>query len=174
MYFPWIAERIKAYNPNMKLIVLLRHPVERAYSHYQMERARGWEWLSFSLAIRIEEMRLRLAKGDRSERSSLRTHSYCDRGFYARQIRNLQTYFPKEQMLILLNQDLEQNHYQTLQRVYSFLNVDRVEPPVSERILSGTYQPISQRDRDYLLRQFAQEVCDLEALLAIDLHLWKT
>lgn len=173
MYLPWIAERIKAYNPNMKLIILLRNPLDRAYSHYQMERARGWEWLPFAIAIRIEALRLYLAKRDSSERSSLRTHSYCDRGFYARQIRNLQRYFPKEQMLILLNEDLQNSHSQTLQRVYQFLGVDsKVDIPVQERVLSGEYQPMSQRDRNYLLRKYEREIDELASLSGLNLHGW--
>jgi hypothetical protein len=179
MYFPWIANRIKAYNPNMKLIILLRHPVERAYSHYQMERARGWEWLPFSLAIRIEALRLRIAKitdkYGKPERSSLRTHSYSDRGFYSRQIQNLLRYFPREQMLVLLNEDLQKHHHQTLKRVYQFLNVDsNVIPPEPERILSGNYQPMSQWDRNYLLHQCDREIDTLAKLLELDLSDWKT
>jgi Sulfotransferase domain len=174
MYFPWIAERIKTYNPSMKLIILLRHPVERAYSHYQMERARGWEWLPFSLAIRLEAWRLHLAKRDRSERSSLRTHSYGDRGFYSRQIHNLQRYFPSEQMLILLNEDLQNNHHETLQRVYEFLEVDRdVNIPAPERVLSGIYQPMSARDRNYLLEKYEPEIAAIATLLNINLEHWR-
>ncbi|WP_019500339.1 sulfotransferase domain-containing protein [Pseudanabaena sp. PCC 6802] len=179
MYFPWIADRIKAYNPNMKLIVLLRHPVERAYSHYQMERARGWEWLPFPLAIRFEALRLRIAKiaekYDKPERSGLRTHSYSDRGFYARQIHHLLRYFPREQMLVLLNEDLQKHHHQTLKRVYQFLNVDsNIIPPEPERVLSGNYQPMSQRDRNYLLRLYDREVDTLAKFLELDLSDWKT
>ncbi|NJL42677.1 MAG: sulfotransferase domain-containing protein [Pseudanabaena sp. SU_2_4] len=174
MYFPWIAERIQAYNPSMKLIILLRHPVERAYSHYQMERARGWEWLPFPVAIRLEALRLHLAKYNSSERSSLRTHSYGDRGFYSRQIQNLQRYFPKEQMLILLNEDLQNNHNQTLQRVYQFLGVNsNVNLPVPERVLSGDYQPMSQRDRNYLLQKYDREIDAIASLLALNLDRWK-
>jgi hypothetical protein len=178
MYFPWIADRIKTYNPNMKLIILLRHPVERAYSHYQMERARGWEWLPFPLAIRLESLRLDIAKitdkYGKPERSSLRTHSYCDRGFYSRQIKNLLRYFPREQMLVLLNEDLQQQHHQTLKRVYQFLNVDSsVIPPEPERVLSGNYQPMSQSDRNYLLQQCDREIDTLAAMLELDLSHWK-
>ncbi len=174
MYFPWIAERIKAYNPAMKLIIVLRHPAERAYSHYQMERARGWEWLPFPLAIRLEALRLRLAKHNASERSSLRAHSYGDRGFYSRQICNLQRYFPAEQMLILLNEDLQNNHHQTLQRVYEFLEVDReVNIPAPERVLNGDYQSMSARDRNYLLRKYEQEITAIATLLNINLDRWR-
>jgi hypothetical protein len=174
MYFPWIAERLKAYNPRMKLIILLRNPIDRAYSHYQMERARGWEWLPFSLAIRIEALRLYLAKHDSSERSSLRTHSYCDRGFYSRQIHNLQRYFPKEQMLILLNEDLQNNHSQTLQRVYQFLGVNsNVDIPVQERVLSGEYQPIPLRYRNYLMQRYDREIDAIASLLSLNLDRWK-
>lgn len=53
MYWNPAIKRIKDYNPDMKLIFILRNPIERAYSHYIMEYKRDAETLSFSEAIRV-------------------------------------------------------------------------------------------------------------------------
>src|SRR5215216_3951934 len=77
MYWEPSAERIKAYNPSMRLIFILRDPIERAYSQYNMQRRRGIELLSFSTAIRLESVRCRQAFCLQRRR-----YSYVDRGFY--------------------------------------------------------------------------------------------
>lgn len=56
IYIYWYPspERIYEYNPKAKLIFLLRTPIERAYSNWNMERLRNSEKLSFEVAIRNE------------------------------------------------------------------------------------------------------------------------
>ena len=123
MYLPFVAERIYHYNPQMKLIFLLRDPVERAISHYNMELGRGLEWLSLPAAIALEPYRLWKDRHNLHEKSSLRCHSYSDRGFYAQQIIRMQQYFPREQMLFLKTGDLWQHHRGILQDIYDFLGL---------------------------------------------------
>ncbi|AFY68823.1 sulfotransferase [Thalassoporum mexicanum PCC 7367] len=171
MYLPWVPQRIYAYNPNMKVILILRNPIDRAYSQYQMEKSRGWEWLPFPIAIRLEYLRLKLGANPEAERSPIRTHSYVDRGFYYRQIQNLLKYFDRQNLLILRNEELQSQHNQTLRRIYEFLEIDStIVPPAPERILVGKYQQAMQpRDRNYLKRKYHQEIDRLSQLLNIDL-----
>jgi hypothetical protein len=176
MYLPWVAPRLHAYNPNMKLILILRNPIDRAYSHYHMELARQWEWLPFPVAIRLEPLRLRLAFNPEAERSPIRTHSYVDRGFYSRQIQNLLKYFDRQNLLILLNEELQSHHAETLKRVYEFLQVDpAIAPPAPEQVLVGKYkqsqQALSNRDRHYLSQKYQPEIDRLGKLLDLDLDL---
>jgi len=136
MYLPFVAERIYHYNPQMKLIFLLRNPVERAISHYNMELSRGQEWLPLGLAVVLEKLRLWLDRHNLQEKSSLRCHSYVDRGFYSQQILRMQQYFPPEQMLFINTKDLWHNHQENLQKIYGFLGlVDRTFIPTQELIL---------------------------------------
>ena len=65
LYFKEIAAEVKRYNPDMKIIVLLRNPVERAVSHYFMEKGRGAERLPFWGALLIEPIRLFLDRAPR-------------------------------------------------------------------------------------------------------------
>ncbi len=158
MYLPFVAERIYRYNPQMKLIFLLRDPVERAISHYQMELGRGLERLPLPLAIALEPYRLRRDRHNLQEKSSLRCHSYVDRGFYARQIINMQQYFPPSQILFIKTTDLRQKHQEVLQNIYSFLGlVDRSLMPEPELVFKQEnypkFHPVSYALTKYYLQQ---------------------
>jgi len=135
MYFPQVAARIKQYNPDMKLIFLLRDPTSRAISHYGMEYARGNEKWPLPMALALEPFRLWRDRGDASDQSSWRLHSYMDRGLYSRQIKNMKRYFPPDQMLFLRSEDLWRDHEGTLRKTYQFLGLgpDAVVAP-QERV----------------------------------------
>jgi len=76
MYWEPAPQRMRRYNPAMKLIMLLRNPVTRAYSHWNMERERQRDRLPFEQAVRTEEDRCRKALPLQH-----RSYSYVDRGF---------------------------------------------------------------------------------------------
>ncbi|MCS6959003.1 MAG: sulfotransferase domain-containing protein [Pseudanabaenaceae cyanobacterium SKYGB_i_bin29] len=173
MYLPHIAPRIAEYNPQMKLIVLLRNPIDRAYSHYQMELQRQWEILPFAVAIALEPLRLSLPQNLDAEKTAKRVCSYCHRGFYTAQLRNLYRYFPREQVLVLLQEDLANDHSSTLEKVYAFLGVEsppQLPPP--DRVLVGNYQPLSPWLRQILKQYFRREIENLQRLLDRDLSHW--
>jgi hypothetical protein len=144
MYFPFVAERIYRYNPDMRLIALLRNPAERAISHYKMEISRDTERLPLIAALAAERFRLSRAQGALGWNDAPRAHSYLDRGFYSRQIQRLLHYFSRDQFLILRSDDLLAHHVETLETVYEFLGVNRPErvplpeiirPPLDPRAL---------------------------------------
>lgn len=178
MYLPFVAERIYHYNPQMKLIFLLRDPVERAISHYQMELGRGLERLPLPLAIALEPYRLRRDRHNLQEKSSLRCHSYVDRGFYARQIINMQQYFPPSQMLFIKTTDLRQKHQEVLQNIYSFLGlVDRSLMPEPELVFKQEnypkFHPVSYALTKYYLQQkFRQANLLLSKTISWDIGEW--
>ncbi|MCX7848245.1 MAG: sulfotransferase domain-containing protein [bacterium] len=168
MFWPAAAPRIHAYNPAMKLILLLRNPIERAYSDYIMERRRGFELLPFRWAIRVEPLRRRWLPS-----LLARHYLYTSRGFYSQQIQHLLHYFPREQMLILKTEELREDHYGTLQRVCAFLGVDPFPAIKQEIVFSNEYAPMSLDDWQLLQRIFAQEIDTLEALLGWDCSSWR-
>ena len=119
MYLEEVPERIHSLLPEAKLIFILRHPVDRAYSHYWHEVKLGFEHLSFEEAVEREEERLKA--GSLFARQH---YSYLDRGRYAAQLERYRKYFSKDQMLILINRDLRENTLATLQKVSEFLGID--------------------------------------------------
>src|SRR5437763_8058688 len=119
MYWETAPYRIWKYNPTMKWILALRNPVERAFSAWNMETKRGKEKLSFAEAIEKEADRCREALPLQH-----RVYSYIDRGFYAHQVRRLFNIFDRENVLVLLSDELRSNHRQSLRSAFEFLGVD--------------------------------------------------
>jgi len=118
IYWPPALERIARYNPAMRFVVLLRDPVERAWSHWRMEFARGAETQPFAWCIREGRARVATAPGGRH-----RVFSYVERGFYAEQLERLLTLFPSSQVLCLRAEDLMARPGEALDRIRAFLDL---------------------------------------------------
>lgn len=134
VYWPGCFARIAAYNPAMRLIFLFRDPVERAWSHWRMEHARGVEQHSFAWCIREGRERVANAR----PLGHHREFSYVERGFYGQQLERAYRSFPREQLLVLASTDLAERPEATLRRVTDFLGVapltDEIAP-VRSRIV---------------------------------------
>ena len=130
LFFPEVAAQLKRYNPDLKLIVLLRDGAERAISNYYMQRARGKEKAPLWLALLAEPWRLRRCANPRDWGSASRVFSYRARGLYSLQLRNLFKHFPRHQVHIVRSRDLLQDHETVLRGVFAFLGVaENVEMP---------------------------------------------
>ena len=123
LFFPEVASELKRYNPNLKLIVLLRNSTERAISNYYMERARGREKAPLWLALLAEPWRLRRCASPREWGSVTRVCSYRSRGLYSLQLRNLLLHFPRRQVLVVRSRDLLRDQPAVLRQVFEFLGV---------------------------------------------------
>lgn len=97
LYLPRSAERIKHYLPEVKLVAILRHPAERAYSQYLMMRKWNGEKLNFTEALAAEDQRVADGWGHRWH--------YRRRGFYATQLKSYFDLFKREQLRIYLYED---------------------------------------------------------------------
>lgn len=118
MYLEKVPERIAKVIPNVKLIFILRNPVDRAYSHYWYELMLLQEHLTFERALSCESRRIK------SSLRAKRRFSYQDRGFYYKQIMLHMKYFSKSQMLFLLADDLQKHPVEVMKQVFDFLGVD--------------------------------------------------
>jgi len=138
---PRLVQRIARYHPGMRWIVLLRDPVDRALSHYHMERARGAERWPLWAALLGERWRLRGHADDFSDASPLRTYSYRARGDYARQLDALYRAFPREQVLLLLSATLRENPDACVAQVCRFLDVAPLpQAPQPAQVFVGDYR----------------------------------
>jgi hypothetical protein len=168
MFWETASYRIWKYNPRMKWILALRNPVERAFSAWNMEAKRGAEKLSFPEAIEKEAQRCREALPLQH-----RVYSYLDRGFYAYQIRRLFNIFGKENCLMLLNEELRNDHKKTLGRVFEFLGVDNSFVPPEASVFEQEYSDkIDHQLRSRLIDIFLFDIKELERLLGRDLSKW--
>lgn len=120
-WYPSI-ERIKRYNSDIKLIILLRHPIERAYSHWRMEKLRYTESSSFSESIRQGRDRV----NQHAEVAGChRVYSYVERGFYSEHLERIYRHFPKTQVLLIQQHKLKTQIVDTLDVICDFLSIDR-------------------------------------------------
>ena len=133
LFHPLVPQRLAAVTPQAKLIVLLRNPIDRAYSQHWLTTLEGDETLSFEEAIEREEERLAgvveelLANdkaGNHGYRSyNLRHYSYLTRGIYVDQLQRWMDYFPREQFLILKSEDLYSDPAAIVRQTLEFLAV---------------------------------------------------
>jgi Sulfotransferase domain len=131
MFDPRVPGRIaETLGTGVRFIALLRNPVDRAYSMYQMKVRRGREELSFEEAIDSEEERL----GSEVDPISLpwRHYSYLRRGHYADQLERWFAHFPREAFCVIRSEDLYERPEEQLHATQAFLGVETHTPEVLE------------------------------------------
>ncbi|ACY96598.1 MULTISPECIES: sulfotransferase domain-containing protein [Thermomonospora] len=139
MHHPLAPHRIAQDLPGVKLIAILRDPVERAYSAYKHELARGFETeQSFERALELEPQRLagevERIKADPTYLShSHRHHSYLDRGQYCEQLEVLFALFGRERVLVLFAEDFFADPASVYDRIIDYLGLPSWRPSSFER-----------------------------------------
>jgi len=169
-YMFWRAapERIFRYNEQIKLIAVLRNPIDRAYSQWNMQRARGIERLTFWEALQAEPERTR-----RCHPHQNRSFSYVERGLYVEQIQRLWSFFPSRQTLFLRHEELSKRPDETLEQVCRFLGLSLPGNLGFRRVHARAYtSSITERERDYLRSIFGKEVDSLARLLGWNCSNW--
>ena len=169
LYWPNALERIFAYNPAMRLILTLRDPVQRAWSHWRMEYARGAEREPFAWCIRQGRQRLFDAEPPIAPWGHHREFSYVERGFYAEQLARLFSVFPQDQALVLRAEDLRQDPAATLDRVRRFIGLGEAPPPPAREVHVGQDigygAGLTADDVDWLRQIYARDQARLQALV---------
>ncbi len=127
---PLVPERAAQLLPGVKLVALLRNPVDRALSHYHHEVRGGRESLSFAEAIAKEPERLageeeRLRNDPDYYSFNHHRYSYTRRGLYIEQLRRWIQYFPRSQLLVLQSERLFRNPGAATAAVHDFLGLRR-------------------------------------------------
>ena len=140
LFHPLAAERIHAAIPEVKLIVLLRDPVERALSQYFHSRRLGLEPLELEAALAAEAERLADAaaaftRGLRRRRPQQR--SYMRRGRYEEQLPRFEALFGADQLLVLRSAALFDQPQRAWEEVLQFLELEAHPMPVSELRYGG-------------------------------------
>lgn len=168
MYWYSAPRRIWEYNPAMKFIIILRNPIDRAFSAWNMEHFRKREFLSFPEAIRAEDQRVKEVLPLQH-----RVYAYVDRGFYTDQIRRIWHYFPKEQTLFLKSASLKNQPQTTVDQVCDFLGVAKM-PDIKPHIINAKSYVTSMTaiDRAYLKEVYEYEIKELEHMLGWDCSEW--
>ncbi len=119
IYFEKALERIKEFNPDAKFILLLRSPIDRAISAYEYAVKFNYEDLPIYEAFSLESKRL--LDDDIQVLSQL---TYKHHGLYFKQIQSFLKLFKREQLEIVLYEDISKNPEQVVKNIFSFLGVD--------------------------------------------------
>lgn len=119
LFYPECAKRIHAFNPDAKIIILLRNPVKRAFSHYLMDKRLGYIHEEFDQIIKSNQ--------EGTKEMKLYYQQVVQLGFYAEQITRYFAVFPKDQILILLLENLIESPEASLRKITEFIGVSSLE-----------------------------------------------
>jgi hypothetical protein len=172
---PWAIKLIADTLPKVKLLLLLRNPVDRAYSHYHHSVRRGCETLKFEDAIAREKERIsteyeKMLKKESNVSSSFGVYSYLTRGKYFDQVQRLFKYIPRSRVSILRSEDFFQDPEEILQNVFSFLNVKPYKLPRYKIYGNHGYEKMNPETRQNLIEYFRPFNQRLYEYLGVDFH----
>ena len=174
MYDGPARERMIQTLPDVQLLIMLRNPVDRAYSHYLHMRARGHENSeTFEAAIADEDERL-----GKNTRAARRRFSYVDRGHFIGQLEALEQAYGRDRMHVMLLEDLKADRVATLEGAFRFLNVDVapahvIEEKWANRQPQSVEKPMRAETRGVLAERYRPSNERLGAWLGRDLSHWK-
>lgn len=173
---PRVPRRATELMPDVKIVVLLRDPIKRAYSHYWHNRRLGTEPLSFEDALRREPERIGpwLESLDENpdqpaSRSFLR-YSYVERGRYAKHLQRwIDVIDDPARILVLRSEDLFRDTDATFQEILRFLDLPEWRPTTYRNFsYQGTrpvYPPMPEECREWLAERFADDAARLRQIL---------
>ncbi|MFN5324564.1 MAG: sulfotransferase domain-containing protein [Bacteroidota bacterium] len=118
IYWEDALKRLYEHNPQVRMIILLRNPVDRAYSAYQYARLMGFEKSpTFEIALEkdLSQIEDKIIRG---------TVDYKGRGRYAEQLEAVYSLFPKEQVKVILQDDLQSDPEKVLKDCFGFAGLD--------------------------------------------------
>lgn len=132
LFHPAVPARVASALPEARFVVLLRDPVERAYSHYLHSRSLGVEPLAFGAALDAEADRLRAAvrygEQTRAAHHALRSFSYVGRGRYAEQLDRWFSHISPDRILIVRSENLYAHTSAVYGEILAFLELDPFRP----------------------------------------------
>ncbi len=203
LYSTQAAKEICKYNPESKIVIILRNPIERTFSHWKMNLSTGIEKknVPFYEAV-INDIK-------NTNKGWGRSHLYIELGLYYEQVKRYINIFPKNNILILLYEDLYKNSKNISQNLFSFINVTPVYIDLDKRfneskmqrfpklirlvrkynfkkyipplfrdhfknlLTSRKVRKLDNNTRSRLFEYFNEDIIKLEDLIKLDLTKWK-
>jgi Sulfotransferase domain len=166
LYYPRALQRIARYNPQMKLIVSLRNPTERAFSQWNMRRDKGQEPLEFIDAMK-RDREIGIWKGPRG-------NAYLARSLYAPQLEKVFELFPREQVLVLKYEEFRRDPSPMLDRMFEFIGVRKLQRLKNKRRNVGAYsRKLTSKEREYAAAIFEEDVAKVAELLGWNCSDWR-
>jgi hypothetical protein len=173
IFFPLSPQRVHQQLPGVKIIIILRNPIDRAYSHYHHSCRQGRETRSFEDAFHGEQEMIsneeeKILADPNTPLYNHRHFSYFSRGLYFRQLERWLALFDRDQFLILNSDQLFNNSEETYHQVTRFLNISDWTPVNFGKKNPGSYQPMKAETRQYLANYYHQPNQRLYEMLGAD------
>ena len=170
MFPPLAGQRIATDLPGVRLLVLLRDPVERAYSAHTHETARGFETEPFERALELEPVRLageeaKLVADPAYRSYSHQHHAYVTRGRYADQLRRLEALFGRDRLHVVDSQRFFTDPEPVFAEVVDFLGIGAARGIAFEKHNARPRAPMPDSVRTALEDQLADSDAELETWL---------
>lgn len=178
LFHPCAPERMAQHLPDVRVLAMLRDPVERAFSAYKHEFARGFETESFERALDLEDQRLegqveRMLADPGYQSFSHRHHAYLGRGQYAEQLQRMGEHFPADQIHAIDSESFFEDPETTFAGVLDFLGLPLAMPDSFDRWNGRPSSPMSDETRARLRDHFSPHDRALRDLLGRELA-WAT
>ena len=172
MINPIIPKRMALINDQIKIIIMLREPIHRAYSHYQHNlRIKNRENRSFEKAIEdeidyIPKIIKRIYEDHNYVDINFYRYSYLFRGLYYNQILNWYKYFDSQLFYFVKSEDFFNNPEFELNSLYEFLGLPKINYEKFDTINQGNYNfKINKKTLEFLYKYYNQPNINLANLL---------
>jgi hypothetical protein len=171
MYEYSCLELVQAVNPQIKIIIFLRNPIERAYSHWKMTRDLFKNNNSFEYCV-MNEINNRWGE-NRTGKISFWYH-FVQRGFYYDQIQEMLKYFPIDNFYIAISEKVRNNMDKEYQKIFEFLGLDDYHSNFEEGFVSVRDDKLDPKSKLYekLKNIYADDVKKLEKFLGYKTEWW--
>jgi hypothetical protein len=174
LFHPLAAQRFAAAFPDLRIIVLLRDPVERAYSHYKERVRHNAEPLTFEAALDAEPARIqgeaeRIIREPGYRSAAHEDHSYLAQGRYLDMLPRWFALFPREHFHLVASEDFYSDPDRVVNGAWSFLGL---QPATLQSRTRHNYHPapdIPAQTRERLQNELAEHNCELEKLVGFRL-----
>jgi hypothetical protein len=189
LYLPYIAARIYSYNPEAKLVAILRNPIERAVSHWWHWYSRGKESLRLNEALDADEERIRSGVGFRTP-EEIKSYAagldpygkgihrtYLDSGYYFEQLDRYASRFDKSRLRVILFDDFASKTREVVANLFEFLEcdssaADTFEPAPINQSSPGMLEHVDDSVKSRLVEHYRLHNRNLEYFLGRGLSAW--
>lgn len=179
LFWPGALERMRAYDPGLRLMAAFRDPIERAFSHWSMERMRHSWYPDLPQAIESYGHDPLPTEISADRPGAALQRSPFSRGLYGAQLERGLAHFPAEQWLLFEFREITGDHRRSLDRATDHLGIERFEtyPELDHRMATpttndGTAPSVAAIEG--LVRHYADDLALFERLSGIDTSRWST